>query len=107
MTTLGACCAVPRWEPGLLGAALRSAGVSQYPRIPRSSFGEKNHGFIQHLALVNRVWLIIVLIFGTKKADATSASDLGSAVKGFKDGMKDRRATKPPTPPLPKAKFRP
>ncbi len=32
--------------------------------------------------------VIIVLIFGTKKLKNIGA-DLGSAVKGFKDGMKD------------------
>ncbi len=32
--------------------------------------------------------VIIVLIFGTKKLK-NIGSDLGSAVKGFKDGMKD------------------
>lgn len=32
--------------------------------------------------------VIIVLIFGTKKLK-NLGSDLGSAVKGFKDGMKD------------------
>ena len=34
------------------------------------------------------VLLIIVLIFGTKKLK-NIGSDLGGAVKGFKDGMKD------------------
>jgi len=34
------------------------------------------------------VLLIVVLIFGTKKLK-NIGSDLGSAVKGFKDGMKD------------------
>lgn len=32
--------------------------------------------------------VIIILIFGTKKLK-NIGSDLGSAVKGFKDGMKD------------------
>ena len=32
--------------------------------------------------------VIIVLVFGTKKLKSLG-SDLGSAVKGFKDGMKD------------------
>ncbi|TAL19467.1 MAG: Sec-independent protein translocase subunit TatA, partial [Aquabacterium sp.] len=32
--------------------------------------------------------VIIVLIFGTKKLK-NIGSDIGSAVKGFKDGMKD------------------
>ncbi len=34
------------------------------------------------------VLLIIVLVFGTKKLK-NIGSDLGGAVKGFKDGMKD------------------
>jgi sec-independent protein translocase protein TatA len=38
------------------------------------------------------VLLIIVLIFGTKKLK-NMGSDLGGAVKGFKDGMKDGSAT--------------
>lgn len=34
------------------------------------------------------VLIVVVLIFGTKKLK-NIGSDLGSAVKGFKDGMKD------------------
>ena len=34
------------------------------------------------------VLLIVVMVFGTKKLKNVGA-DLGSAVKGFKDGMKD------------------
>ena len=34
------------------------------------------------------VLLVVVLIFGTKKLKNVG-SDLGSAVKGFKDGVKD------------------
>ena len=34
------------------------------------------------------VLLIVVLVFGTKKLK-NLGGDLGSAVKGFKDGMKD------------------
>jgi len=34
------------------------------------------------------VLLIVVMVFGTKKLK-NMGSDLGSAVKGFKDGMKD------------------
>ena len=37
------------------------------------------------------VLLIVVMIFGTKKLK-NIGSDLGSAVKGFKDGMKDGTA---------------
>jgi sec-independent protein translocase protein TatA len=38
--------------------------------------------------------VIIVLIFGTKKLK-NIGSDLGSAVKGFKDGMKSGESDKP------------
>ena len=38
------------------------------------------------------VLLIVVLVFGTKKLK-NIGSDLGGAVKGFKDGMKDGSAT--------------
>lgn len=38
------------------------------------------------------VLLIVVMVFGTKKLK-NMGSDLGSAVKGFKDGMKDGAAT--------------
>ena len=34
------------------------------------------------------VLLIVVMVFGTKKLK-NMGSDLGAAVKGFKDGMKD------------------
>jgi sec-independent protein translocase protein TatA len=47
------------------------------------------------------VLLIVVLVFGTKKLKNIGA-DLGGAVKGFKDGMKDGGAPaeeKPATPP--------
>ena len=43
------------------------------------------------------VLLVVVMIFGTKKL-RNMGSDLGGAVKGFKDGMKDGSATDtPPT----------
>jgi sec-independent protein translocase protein TatA len=38
------------------------------------------------------VLLIVVLVFGTKKLK-NIGQDLGGAVKGFKDGMKDANAT--------------
>ncbi len=38
------------------------------------------------------VLLVVVLIFGTKKLK-NIGTDLGSAVKGFKDGMKDGGAS--------------
>ncbi len=47
------------------------------------------------------VLLIVVMVFGTKKLK-NMGSDLGGAVKGFKDGMKDGSAadtTATPTPP--------
>ncbi len=40
------------------------------------------------------VLLIILLVFGTKKLRNIGA-DLGGAVKGFKDGMKEGAADKP------------
>ncbi|MBP6901616.1 MAG: Sec-independent protein translocase subunit TatA [Burkholderiaceae bacterium] len=45
------------------------------------------------------VLVVVVLIFGTKKLKNVG-SDLGSAVKGFKDGMKDGAASADaPVPP--------
>ena len=44
------------------------------------------------------VLLIVVLVFGTKKLK-NMGSDLGSAVKGFKDGMKDGAASVDPAAP--------
>jgi sec-independent protein translocase protein TatA len=44
------------------------------------------------------VLLVVVMIFGTKKL-RNMGSDLGGAVKGFKDGMKDANGFPPPTPP--------
>jgi sec-independent protein translocase protein TatA len=38
------------------------------------------------------VLLIVIMVFGTKKLK-NIGSDLGGAVKGFKDGMKDGGAT--------------
>ena len=38
------------------------------------------------------VLVIVVMVFGTKKLKNVG-SDLGSAVKGFKDGMKDGGTT--------------
>ena len=43
------------------------------------------------------VLLIIVLVFGTKKLK-NIGSDLGGAVKGFKDGIKDGSAPETPVP---------
>jgi sec-independent protein translocase protein TatA len=43
------------------------------------------------------VLVIVLLIFGTKKL-RNMGSDLGGAVKGFKDGMKGEEDKKPPTP---------
>ncbi|MCV2356649.1 MULTISPECIES: Sec-independent protein translocase subunit TatA [Roseateles] len=42
------------------------------------------------------VLVIVVLVFGTKKLK-NIGSDLGGAVKGFKDGMKDGGADAAPT----------
>jgi sec-independent protein translocase protein TatA len=44
------------------------------------------------------VLLIIVLVFGTKKLK-NIGSDLGGAVKGFKDGIKEGSAPETPAPP--------
>ncbi|HYD77850.1 Sec-independent protein translocase subunit TatA [Ramlibacter sp.] len=44
------------------------------------------------------VLLIVVLVFGTKKLK-NMGSDLGGAVKGFKDGMRDGSAPDEPAPP--------
>ncbi|MBN8504706.1 MAG: Sec-independent protein translocase subunit TatA [Burkholderiales bacterium] len=44
------------------------------------------------------VLLVVVLVFGTKKLK-NIGSDLGSAVKGFKDGMKDGGADPQPNDP--------
>jgi sec-independent protein translocase protein TatA len=44
------------------------------------------------------VLLVVVMIFGTKKL-RNMGSDLGGAVKGFKDGMKDGSAPEPPAAP--------
>jgi len=44
------------------------------------------------------VLLIVVLVFGTKKLK-NIGQDLGGAVKGFKDGMKDGSAPETPVPP--------
>ena len=41
------------------------------------------------------VLVIVLLIFGTKKL-RNIGQDLGGAVKGFKDGMKDAAATDKP-----------
>jgi sec-independent protein translocase protein TatA len=44
------------------------------------------------------VLVIVVLVFGTKKLK-NIGSDLGGAVKGFKDGMKDGSANAEAVPP--------
>ena len=44
------------------------------------------------------VLLIIVLVFGTKKLK-NIGSDLGGAVKGFKDGVKEGSTPEVPVPP--------
>ena len=44
------------------------------------------------------VLAIVVLVFGTKKLK-NIGSDLGGAVKGFKDGMKDGSAGNEAVPP--------
>ncbi|MBC7375920.1 MAG: Sec-independent protein translocase subunit TatA [Burkholderiaceae bacterium] len=46
------------------------------------------------------VLLIVVMVFGTKKLK-NMGSDLGGAVKGFKDGMKDGAASMDEKPAAP------
>ena len=46
------------------------------------------------------VLLIVVMVFGTKKLK-NMGSDLGGAVKGFKDGMKDGASSADPAAPNP------
>jgi sec-independent protein translocase protein TatA len=46
------------------------------------------------------VLLIVVMVFGTKKLK-NMGSDLGGAVKGFKDGMKDGGAAPDDKPAVP------
>jgi sec-independent protein translocase protein TatA len=46
------------------------------------------------------VLLIVVMVFGTKKLK-NIGSDLGGAVKGFKDGMKDGAASADEKPAAP------
>ena len=46
------------------------------------------------------VLLIVVMVFGTKKLK-NMGSDLGGAVKGFKDGMKDGSTSEAPAAPAP------
>jgi len=44
------------------------------------------------------VLLVVMMVFGTKKL-RNLGSDLGGAVKGFKEGMKDASADKAESPP--------
>lgn len=44
------------------------------------------------------VLLIVVMVFGTKKL-RNIGQDLGGAVKGFKDGMREGTAPEAPVPP--------
>ena len=46
------------------------------------------------------VLLIVVMVFGTKKLK-NMGSDLGGAVKGFKDGMKDGSTPEAANAPVP------
>ncbi|KQQ31027.1 hypothetical protein ASF61_17515 [Duganella sp. Leaf126] len=48
------------------------------------------------------VLVVVILIFGTKKL-GNMGSDIGKAVKGFKDGVKGSDEDKPVTPPAPPA----
>ncbi len=44
------------------------------------------------------VLVIVLLVFGTKKL-RNLGSDLGGAVKGFKDGLRDGQSPDTPVPP--------
>lgn len=44
--------------------------------------------------------VVVILIFGTKKL-GNMGSDIGKAVKGFKDGVKGSEDDKPATPAAP------
>lgn len=44
------------------------------------------------------VLVIVLLVFGTKKL-RNLGSDLGGAVKGFKDGLRDGQEPETPVPP--------
>ena len=46
------------------------------------------------------VLVVVVLIFGTKKL-RNIGEDLGGAVKGFKDGMRDANTEAKPAEPVP------
>ncbi len=46
------------------------------------------------------VLVIVMLVFGTKKL-RNIGQDLGGAVKGFKEGMKDASAETKPADPIP------
>ncbi|MGO4305127.1 Sec-independent protein translocase subunit TatA [Cupriavidus sp. RAF12] len=51
------------------------------------------------------VLVIVMLVFGTKKL-RNIGQDLGGAVKGFKDGMKDGSAEEPGAPGTPAKELR-
>jgi sec-independent protein translocase protein TatA len=53
----------------------------------------------RHMLLI---LLIVLLVFGTKKL-RTIGADLGGAVRGFKQAMKDGAAAEPATADLPSA----
>ncbi len=46
------------------------------------------------------VLVVVILVFGTKKL-RNIGEDLGGAVKGFKDGMKDANTEAKPAEPVP------
>ncbi|AZG13227.1 MULTISPECIES: Sec-independent protein translocase subunit TatA [Cupriavidus] len=51
------------------------------------------------------VLVIVMLVFGTKKL-RNIGQDLGGAVKGFKDGMKDSNGEEPGAKPAPAKELR-
>ena len=46
------------------------------------------------------VLVVVLLVFGTKRL-RSAGKDLGEAVKGFKEGMKDANAENKPAEPVP------
>jgi sec-independent protein translocase protein TatA len=70
------------------------AGAQPAPAVPTNYRSRDMGSFsIWHWLIV---LMVVVLIFGTKKL-RNLGTDLGSAVKGFKDGMKTEEDKSPKT----------
>src|SRR5688572_7378316 len=69
-------------EPNFVQASLRATAAAAPPAAARSN--HMGSFSIWHWLIV---LLVVVLVFGTKKL-RNLGSDLGTAVKGFRDGMK-------------------